>query len=712
MNEYEAIINRMPALKLFGRRWLAASDDLTFPCIFEFLWRIVFLGFSSIALRNYWIFFESQVVIDDETHEVATNNETSCHEQDVIFIKIYLIGVNAIVALNLPLLALLIYNSGRGSIADTNARRLINPLLYLKIFLILPEVAANVMATLWTYTGFVQCTNLNDSFANTTVEYCTIFYWIIFCVVILSIMLAYDPLGAKSFKKIRDDNGNFDSNEYHDIMHRKITKLWLRRFKLAFCCVSNGEFGDEAFTQSAELFSHLFRGTDLVPTDLLAGSILLRIRQKKEQRELLRVQMLNDTAPKYSSDLTRIFSTQPQWMTLRNAQHFLRFAVSSYGWPMVCAIAPCRGWFGMLKKVTCCMCFRKRRTHVVEDNCCQCNVAGARFASRIHNDDVIYASFKNQVFEVPFCILADHSTKSVVLTIRGSWSLSDIFTDLAAAPRPFHAPGMPEDTVAHHGMAICCERIIARLMEDNLLERALAQYPDYDDFVITGHSLGAGLAVLIGAKLRSIYPYLKVYGFATPSGLLSREAAKLTEQFAFTMTVGDDFVARMSLEGVESLKTGILETLQSCKLPKYKIIMKGIIYSFLGIPTKDLEKPWYDVNEIAQISSHSSTLLDSQVVATISHHCFGGNPTLQAPRRKLYIAGRILHIVRKKKSEIEKGSISLSPYEMRWAMPEDFNDMKVMPRMMLDHWPHNIMKVLTKILKERNSDSQLSVDKI
>lgn len=170
----------------------------------------------------------------------------------------------------------------------------------------------------------------------------------------------------------------------------------------------------------------------------------------------------------------------------------------------------------------------------------------------------------------------------MVLTIRGSWSLSDIFTDLAAAPKPFYAPGMPENTVAHHGMVICCEKIIASLMEGNLLERALDQYPEYD-FVITGHSLGAGLAVLVGAKLRAQFPHVKVYGFATPSGMLSREAAKYTEQFVFTLTVGDDFVARMSLESMETLKTGILETLQSCKLPKVEQIIIIIFFAYSNV---------------------------------------------------------------------------------------------------------------------------------
>lgn len=47
--------------------------------------------------------------------------------------------------------------------------------------------------------------------------------------------------------------------------------------------------------------------------------------------------------------------------------------------------------------------------------------------------------------------------------------------------------------------------------------------------------------------------------------------------------------------------------------------MNGFSYAILGIPPKDLEKPWYDVNELAQQSNHSSTLLDQQIVATICH---------------------------------------------------------------------------------------------
>lgn len=90
--------------------------------------------------------------------------------------------------------------------------------------------------------------------------------------------------------------------------------------------------------------------------DIIAGSVLMRVRQKKENREYQRNLLLNDNAcPRYSSDLNRVFNTQcPSWMTLKNAQHFFRFAVSSYGWPLLCAIAPCRSCCGIMRKITCC----------------------------------------------------------------------------------------------------------------------------------------------------------------------------------------------------------------------------------------------------------------------------------------------------------------------------------------------------------------------
>lgn len=53
-------------------------------------------------------------------------------------------------------------------------------------------------------------------------------------------------------------------------------------------------------------------------------------------------------------------------------------------------------------------------------------------------------------------------------------------------------------------------------------------------------------------------------------------------------------------------------------------------------------------------------------------------------------------------------------YEMRWCQPEEFQEFKVMPRMVLDHLPDNVFKTLTTILEEQKShkDSKVSLQSL
>lgn len=45
----------------------------------------------------------------------------------------------------------------------------------------------------------------------------------------------------------------------------------------------------------------MFRDTDLVPTDLMAGFVLLRVKQKRESREQRRIELVNELRMKYAS---------------------------------------------------------------------------------------------------------------------------------------------------------------------------------------------------------------------------------------------------------------------------------------------------------------------------------------------------------------------------------------------------------------------------
>lgn len=104
--------------------------------------------------------------------------------------------------------------------------------------------------------------------------------------------------------------------------------------------------------------------------------------------------------------------------------------------------------------------------------------------------------------------------------------------------------------------------------------------------------------------------------------------------------------------------------------------MNGFAYSLLGIPSRDLEKTWYNVNEVSTQSNHSSTLLDRQIIATISNiNQENGNASTKI-RQKLFNCGKILHIVRKKKTDNTDKKSTPTSYEMRWAQPEDFTELK------------------------------------
>lgn len=44
-------------------------------------------------------------------------------------------------------------------------------------------------------------------------------------------------------------------------------------------------------------------------------------------------------------------------------------------------------------------------------------------------------------------MIADHKTASIVVAVRGSFSIRDIFTDLTAGSEKFNVAGAPPDTM-------------------------------------------------------------------------------------------------------------------------------------------------------------------------------------------------------------------------------------------------------------------------
>ncbi|KAK0178634.1 hypothetical protein PV327_007510 [Microctonus hyperodae] len=210
----------MPAMQLFGRKWLAATDDLVYPGLFEIFIRVVWLVLIGIACLRYY----------DETWKCKTGGE---------LVRVFLAGEIVILSVVTILMFIIVNHSARGSIGDTYARRFVQPLLTVKILLILPEIAWNILGSLWILSDYIQC---NDEYYTSTVIKSLVFFdWVLIGLAILGLALVFDPLGSLS----HSDKALEDSVE-----HGKVSRIWLRRFKY-FWWMRRDESATETFQHVA-----------------------------------------------------------------------------------------------------------------------------------------------------------------------------------------------------------------------------------------------------------------------------------------------------------------------------------------------------------------------------------------------------------------------------------------------------------------------------
>lgn len=116
--------------------------------------------------------------------------------------------------------------------------------------------------------------------------------------------------------------------------------------------------------------------------------------------------------------------------------------------------------------------------------------------------------------QVPFVVLTDRRTGSIVVTIRGSASVLDLVTDLSLSEDVFSVdvdsdPILREDQQlesegqvrVHRGMLHSARYVYNTLRTQHVLEDLSEAHPDYE-LVICGHSLGAGVASLLTLLLK------------------------------------------------------------------------------------------------------------------------------------------------------------------------------------------------------------------
>lgn len=90
--------------------------------------------------------------------------------------------------------------------------------------------------------------------------------------------------------------------------------------------------------------------------------------------------------------------------------------------------------------------------------------------------------------------------------------------------------------------------------------------------VVVGHSLGAGVATLVGLALSGRYPGVKVHAYSPPGGLVSPALASALEGTATSFVLGKDMIPRLSLASARRMQHQILLELRGARVSKARLL--------------------------------------------------------------------------------------------------------------------------------------------
>mmetsp|Transcript_19260 Transcript_19260/g.68025 ORF Transcript_19260/g.68025 Transcript_19260/m.68025 type:complete len:750 (-) Transcript_19260:35-2284(-) len=183
----------------------------------------------------------------------------------------------------------------------------------------------------------------------------------------------------------------------------------------------------------------------------------------------------------------------------------------------------------------------------------------------IAEEDLLHVEWRRRHMRPAHFVAVDHARRAVVVAVCGTKHASDWLRDMAAAPVRFL------DGYAHTGMAHAAEWLAEDLTP--LVEAALRSWEGYSVDVV-GHSLGAGVAALLGllwsassgsaacdgdgagrggggAERGGGFP-VQATAFAAPPCVCARLAAR-SEAVVTGVVYNDDVVPRMSVANLRRL---------------------------------------------------------------------------------------------------------------------------------------------------------------
>ncbi|XP_058859043.1 diacylglycerol lipase-alpha isoform X2 [Acipenser ruthenus] len=665
----------MPGMVVFRRRWSVGSDDLVLPALFLFLLHAVWLVVLSVVLFG-----------------ISYGPGQSCSLTLVDHGRGYL----GILVSCLICEGAIIWLSMRGSILYTEPRESMQYVLYIRLAILLVELVYAIVGIGWLVQYYGPCDDVTAKNVTLGIVACN---WLVIFSMCFTLMCTFDPTG-RTIVKLRATKRKQRNLRTYNLRHRLEegqASSWTRRLKVFMCCSRAQDSQSDAYSEIANLFAEFFRDLDIVPSDIIAGLVLLRQQQRAKRSAVL---------DEGNNDILAFLSGMPvtrstKYLNLKNSEmamykevcYYMLFALAAYGWPMYLMRKPA---CGLCRLVSSCPCLSLSQPRfspgvtVEDDNCCSCNVIAIKrhfLDENLAGVEIVYTSCHDAVYETPFFVAVDHEKKKVVISIRGTLSPKDALTDLTGDAERLPVEEQHGTWLGHKGMVLSAEYIKKKLEQEMILSQAfgrdLGRGTKHYGLVVVGHSLGAGTAAILSFLLRPAYPSLQCYSYSPPGGLLSEDAMEYSKEFVTSVVLGKDLVPRIGLSQLEGFRRHLLEVLQKSNKPKWRVIVGGT----KCIPKSELLNDDLSVTSVpnSRLWTHPSDLTIALSAST-----------------PLYPPGRVIHVVHNHPPESCCCGQEEPTYSAIWGDNKAFDEVIISPAMLHEHMPHIVMNGLNKVLENYN----------
>lgn len=745
----------MPALVLCRRRWEVGSDDFVFP------------GFAAVGLR-------SLVLLATIISLVAYKDKLSCPDlTHLVYLSFVMVFVNLVViALEIAIAAC----SARGTITNSKPRWAVPYLLYTRIGLFVLEGILGVIGVVFAFKDQLTSDNSVQACANlsgivTAIKVFMVWFICLLFVIVLGSVIYLDPCHCyrprmlfnpqPSDKLILKRQVTLDGQEMWQRQKQENRTVWERRFRMILCSLNLSNDHHRAYYELAAIFSNVLCDINVVPSDIVAGLVLLQRHQLAEEVDRQGAQeqgSLGEDTPLINSrfsDATHYsqdrldFTKDEEATVFKNALYYFKYAVAAYAWRGdVYMGEPCAGCRLCAQVLQGGCCWQDQRDFILADNKCHCGFYGLRNLSGLVNAEIVYCTFENNLYQVPFYVVVDHEEEAVVVAMRGTISVYDMVTDLISYTEPIQIPGsVSGQHYAHKGMYHSAmwvkETLCAECEGRSILNRAFEKGRGYK-LVLTGHSLGGGCSALLSVLLKEQYPDLRCYAYGVPGAVLDINGAMYTKSFITSITVGKDLVARLSICTCCILKQDIMTVLETYNKPKYRILLEGALETLshccgrrhifrtmqlnvrldespsaespvrASLEPEDIEEEEDALVQQEEVEIHISEATESgdsnQPLRSRESTCSpvgdqstqdllaatGDSTTPSSPefRVPLYPPGYVIHI---REVPTRRSIFADKEYEAIRVNNDRFQRIIICPSMLKDHFPHTIKKAMESV---------------